>query len=373
MRGSLGVNASRRERLRWAALWSAAFTVLGLLEFTHYYLDVLVRGGAQTFRIKFIEEMTASYGAAVCFLPAIWVNRQSQRQHWRPRRCLAVHTAVLLVISVVHTSWNWATMSALFPLAGLGPYDYGRMPLRFAMEFPTDVLFYTLVAGLSYLFVRYRTSRDREVRLATVESELRQARLEALEGQLRPHFLFNTLNTISSVMYDDPNAADAMLSRLADLLRRMLHRNGGAEVPLADELETLELYLGIMRSRFADRLRVRVDVGVDLRDAVVPALLLQPLLENAIVHGDPGPGTAMLITVSARRAQECLELAIEDNGPGVSEAAAGHAARSGRGIGLGTTARRLAHLYGTGAGVRIESRTDGGARTFVWLPYRRTA
>jgi len=312
MRGSLGVNASRRERLRWAALWSAAFTVLGLLEFTHYYLDVLVRGGAQTFRIKFIEEMTASYGAAVCFLPAIWVNRQSQRQHWRPRRCLAVHTAVLLVISVVHTSWNWATRSALFPLAGLGPYDYGRMPLRFAMEFPTDVLFYTLVAGLSYL-------------------------------------------------------------RLADLLRRMLHRNGGAEVPLADELETLELYLGIMRSRFADRLRVRVDVGVDLRDAVVPALLLQPLLENAIVHGDPGPGTAMLITVSARRAQECLELAIEDNGPGVSEAAAGHAARSGRGIGLGTTARRLAHLYGTGAGVRIESRTDGGARTFVWLPYRRTA
>jgi two-component system LytT family sensor kinase len=351
-------------------LWVAAFTAVGLLQFSHYYLNVLAGGGSEPAAIKLVEEMTAAYGAAVCFLPAVWLARRARAARWPTSRTLRLHAAIVPVISAAHTSWNWATRSALFPLLGLGHYDYGRMPLRFAMELPTDVLFYTLIMGLLYLFAWYRETRDRELRLARLEAELGHVRLEALEGQLRPHFLFNVLNTVSAVMYDDVAAADAMLVRLADLLRRTLRRSAGAEVALAEELETLDLYLDIMRVRFAERLRVEVSVDDETRRALVPPLVLQPLVENAIIHGDPGPGLTARIAVQARREGGQLVLAVEDNGPGVASAP-GEAV--GRGIGLGTTARRLAQLYGEGAEVTLCNLADGGVRAAVSLPFREAS
>jgi two-component system, LytTR family, sensor kinase len=263
------------------------------------------------------------------------------------------------VFSVLHTSWNWATRSALFPLFDLGRYDYGRMPLRYAMEFPTDVVLYAFVMGLLYLFERFREAREREVQLG-------QARLEALEGRLRPHFLFNALNTVSAVMYEDVAAADTMLARLAELLRRTLRRPAGGAVPLAEELETLDLYLDIMRARFAERLQVDVRVDEAARGARVPPLVLQPLVENAIIHGDPGSGAAARIGVRARRENGSLLLEVEDNGPGLT-GPPGEAVE--RGIGLGTTARRLAQLYGARAGVSLENLPAGGVRAVVTLPF----
>jgi LytS/YehU family sensor histidine kinase len=272
---------------------------------------------------------------------------------------VAVHAAVLPVFSALHTSWNWATRSALFPLLGLGRYDYGRMPLRYAMELPIDVVLYAFVMGLLYLFERFREAREREVQLG-------QARLEALEGRLRPHFLFNALNTVSAVMYEDVAAADTMLARLAELLRRTLRQPAGASVPLAEELETLELYLEIMRARFADRLQVLVQVDDVARGARVPPLVLQPLVENAIIHGDPGPGAAARIGVRARRDDGRLLLEVEDNGPGLA-GLPGDAL--GRGVGLDTTARRLAQLYGARAGVALENLPAGGVRAVITLPF----
>jgi two-component system LytT family sensor kinase len=241
------------------------------------------------------------------------------------------------------------------------------MPLRYAMELPMDVVGFTLIMGLVYLFDRYSAARDRELRLALVETELTRVRLEALEGQLRPHFLFNVLNTISSVMYDDLAAADTMLARLADLLRRTLRRPAGGEVALAEELETLELYLGIMRARFGDRLCVEVSATADARRAAVPALVLQPLVENALRHGDPGPGVAARVAVRARRDNGRLVLEVEDNGPGI----AGTPEEAiGAGVGLANTSRRLKQLYGASQALRLENRRDGGAHVSVELPFR---
>jgi two-component system LytT family sensor kinase len=353
----------QRARLRFGVLWFGAFAALGLLMFAHFYLDVLARGGSEPAGVKLVEELTASLGAAVCLLPAVWLARRGWSAGWPPLRVVAAHAAMLPVFSVLHTSWNWATRSALFPLFDLGRYDYGRMPLRYAMEFPTDVVLYAFVMGLLYLFERFREAREREVQLG-------QARLEALEGRLRPHFLFNALNTVSAVMYEDVAAADTMLARLAELLRRTLRRPAGGAVPLAEELETLDLYLDIMRARFAERLQVNVRVDEAARGARVPPLVLQPLVENAIIHGDPGPGAAARIGVRARRENGRLLLEVEDNGPGLV-GSPGDAVE--RGIGLGTTARRLAQLYGARAGVSLENLPGGGVRAVITLPFEASA
>lgn len=357
----------KRSAWRFGLLWAGSFSVVGLLEFTYHYLDVLASGHHEPFSVPLIEEMTAAYGAAVLFLGAIALVRRARARGWSGWRLFAVYAAILPFFSIAHTTWNSLTRRLVFPLAGLGSYDYGRMPLRYAMEFPMDVLAFTLIMGLAYLFDRYRESRDRELRLAQVETELTRVRLEALEGQLRPHFLFNVLNTISSVMYEDVAAADTMLMRLADLLRRTLRRPSGGEIALAAELETLELYLAIMQARFGDRLSVAVTTEPSARRAAVPALVLQPLVENALRHGDPGPGMAARIAVRARRDDGRLVLEVEDNGPGID----GTPEQAiGKGVGLANTARRLEQLYGTAQSLRLENRQEGGARVSVELPFR---
>ena len=356
-----------RLQLRIGVLWATASVAVGLLMFGHYYLDVLARGHSEAAGIKLVEELTASIGAGICFILPVWVARRAETRGWSVARTVALLMALLPMFSFLHTTWNWASRAAIFPLVGLGTYDYGRMPLRYAMEFPTDVLFYTLVMSLVMVFLRYRAARDRELRLAHVQAELTRVRLEILEGQLRPHFLFNALNTISSVMYEDTALADSLLARLADLLRHSLRHPAGTEVLLSEELETLELYLGIMRARFPDRLSVRIDVAEELKTVRLPPLVLQPLVENAMRHGDPGPGARVEILVRARRENGSLLIEIDDNGPGLTVSPQDVLSR---GVGLGATARRLAALYGAAGGVKIESKTAGGARASLWVPYR---
>ncbi len=344
----------------------AAFTVIGLLEFGYHYLDVLAMGHSQDVWVKFVEEMTAAYGAAVCYLLTIPAVRRARVRGLRGWRLFLLQAGILPLFSLLHTTLNWATRSVVFPLVGLGAYDYGRMPMRYAMEFPMDVLSFMLIMGLVYLFDRYSESRDREVRVAQLETELTRVRLSALEGQLRPHFLFNVLNTISSVMYEDVAAADTMLARLAELLRRTLRRPEGTEISLAEEIETLELYLDIMRVRFAERLSVQVTVEDAVRGAAVPALVLQPLVENALRHGDPGPGAPARVAVRARREDGSLVLEVEDNGPGLIGTPA---EAVGKGVGLANTTRRLEQLYGDRQAVTFRNLAQGGLRVAVQLPY----
>lgn len=192
--------------------------------------------------------------------------------------------------------------------------------------------------------------------------------MQTLRLQLQPHFLFNAMNTISSLVYENPRAADEMIARLSDLLRMTMRDSGAQEVTLEQELKLLDLYLDIMRARFEERLMVRINCDADTRGALVPQLVLQPLVENCIRHAtDPETG-AVQITVLARRDGDALVLEVSDNGPGVTEQLA---TVNGSGIGLTNTAERLRQLYGGPHGLTLANGTGKGLTVTVKLPFHQ--
>lgn len=221
---------------------------------------------------------------------------------------------------MLHTTIMWLSRLALFPLAGLGPYDYGlmryRYPMEFALQLPNSVLIIAVLHG----WRGYQEGRQRELRASRLEAELERARLERLEAQLDPHFLFNTLNGISSLMYTDAARADRMLARLAELLRLNFARDGGSEVTLAQELAWLEAYLEIARLRFGERLTIRTAIAADALACRVPRLILQPLVENALEHGVEKRAGPAVVRIAAERHGDRLTLVVTDDGPGLQPA-----------------------------------------------------
>jgi len=232
------------------------------------------------------------------------------------------------------------------------------------MEFPAQLLAYLIVASLTVLY-------DRQQRATQLEKSLARAQLQNLRLQLQPHFLFNTLNTISSVMYEDVRVADKMIARLSDLLRMSLeptYSNGSTsqEVTLEREMEFLRLYVETMKARFEERLNVAVDAAEDTRGALVPPLLLQPLVENSIRHGADPRSSTVNVSVSARRENGTLCLEVRDHGPGLAGAQA-DALR--KGIGLSNTAERLERLYGGADRLDLRNARDGGLVVTLKVPF----
>jgi two-component system, LytTR family, sensor kinase len=229
-----------------------------------------------------------------------------------------------------------------------------------------EMMTYWTIVGLSHALLYYRESRDRALRASQLETRLVEAQLKTLQQQLHPHFLFNTLNSISVLMHRDTAAADRTLIRLSDLLRLTLERLGERSVTLEAELDFLRKYLDIERTRFADRLDIRFNVAEEALGAMVPTLLLQPLVENAIKHGvarKSGPGH---IVVSAKRDHDKLWIEIRDDGVGLS--ADGLTALH-KGIGVTTTRARLQHQFG--ADYRFEfHRLAQGVAVVVAVPWR---
>jgi signal transduction histidine kinase len=221
--------------------------------------------------------------------------------------------------------------------------------------FYADWLAYWAAVGVIHAIEYYRESREREL-------EATQLALENLRSQLQPHFLFNTLQSISTLIHRDPAAADRMLTDLSDLLRFSLRSTASQEVPLHDELDFLARYLEIMRVRFGDRLVIRVDVSPDLLNAMVPSLVLQPIVENAIRHGMADRPDVGHVTVSGRRSGDSLRLEVADDGPGLAPSPPGN------GIGLANTRERLARLYG-GRG-NLEMIAERGLTVRMTIPFR---
>jgi len=187
-----------------------------------------------------------------------------------------------------------------------------------------------------------------------------------LRMQLHPHFLFNTLNSIAALIHKDPDAADRMTARLSDLLRLTLENAGVQEVPLVKELEFLELYLEIERTRFADRLVVRTEITADTLDASIPYLILQPLVENAIRHGVASRSSPGCVIVSAVRESDMLVLQVKDDGPGIS------AGVSRNGLGLSSTRARLEKLYGNAHRFELSNVNGGGLSVKLTFPFQLT-
>ena len=221
------------------------------------------------------------------------------------------------------------------------------------MYWTFNLLVYAMVAGLYHAW-----------RAARLEMQLVQARLDALVGQLQPHFLFNTLHTISAFVLEDPKQANRMITRLSELLRQSFNRERGPLVTLEEELELLDHYVAIQEARFGDRLRVTFRVDPRAASAAVPTLLLQPLVENAIRHGVVPSGNVAEISIAAVREGERLHLEVRDNGPGLNGSS------GGGGLGLANTRARLQELYGPGHRFELTNApAPGGALAVIDIPY----
>lgn len=339
-------------RLGWPFL---LFTAIGLLFFSYHYLDDLARMQHGTLLRRFIEEMTGAYTALVLLPFVLWFAR---RFSW-PAQILGA-----LAFTAGHTTLMAASRALLFPPAGLGTYDYGIMLYRYPMEASQDVIFYAVMLGFIYFYDRTRAARQAELDAARLQTELARARLENLRLQLQPHFLFNTLNAISSVMYEDVRKADAMLVRLSDFLRAILTTSEAAEITLDEELQIERMYLDVMKARLENSLHLRVEADPDARLGKVPPLVLQPILENAIRHGLGGAGHELEIAVQAKLAGPQLEIRVRDNGNGLREESPqfGH--------GLTNVRSRLTHLHGDGATVHIAQLEPHGTELCLLLPFR---
>jgi LytS/YehU family sensor histidine kinase len=234
------------------------------------------------------------------------------------------------------------------------------------LNFDWEMMTYWAIAGLSHALLYYRESRERALRAAQLETKLIEAQMRTLQQQLQPHFLFNTLHAISALMHRDVDAADRTLIRLSDLLRMTLENLGEQQVTLKTELDFLTKYLEIEQTRFADRLTVQFDVQPEALDVLVPTLLVQPLVENAIKHGiarKKGPGH---INVTAHAAHDKLCIEVRDDGVGLSDTALNALQK---GIGVSTTRARLQHQYG--ADYRFEfHRLAQGLAVLVAVPWR---
>jgi hypothetical protein len=227
-----------------------------------------------------------------------------------------------------------------------------------APQYHWNFLIYSVLVGGMIAYDAESEARERTLRAAQLEARLAEARLGALKAQLRPHFLFNTLNAISAFMEKDPKTARRMTAHLGDLLRSSLESSERQEVPLSEELAIVEDYLAIQRIRFDGRLLVDRDVEPEALGAPVPSFLLQPLVENAIERGH-----ASRILLSAHRRNGSLEIRVSDDGVGLE------GKTNGNGLGLKNTAARLEALYGDRAHLELRTAASGGVDVVVTLPY----
>jgi len=282
-------------------------------------------------------------------------DRTSTRAQW-----LAAHIGTFLIVHVIDVS-VYSALTRVF-----APEPRPVLPMLFTLA-TFNTIAYGMIAVVTTVLDYQDAFRERSLRAARLEAQLALAQFQALRAQLHPHFLFNALNAISALIHKDATRADRMLARLSELLRLAIDTAATPEVRLIDEIEFVKRYLEIERMRFGDRLDVSVDLSVETYDAMVPNMLLQPLVENAVRHGvapHPGPGR---VEIKAARDGQRLGIVVRDSGAGIS-AKTPNEARSG--VGLRTTRERLEKLYGTAQELALVN-VPGGFETRVMLPFRR--
>lgn len=253
---------------------------------------------------------------------------------------------------------------------GWSPDRRGRRPSPsswFWLRARSHVPVYWVIVCAVYALTYYRRSQERERKALELSASLAQARLQALKMQLHPHFLFNALNAIATLLHKDPHAADDMIANLSNLLRLALDRSELQEVSLRKELEFLDCYLDIEQMRLGDRLRVEKKIEPAAMNAQVPVMILQPLAENAIRHGIEPMRNPGVVTIRAEREGMFLNLTVSNTGTGVFGAAP---AANRPGIGLANTRARLQELYGANAQLIMQPAADGGFSVSLQIPLR---
>jgi two-component system LytT family sensor kinase len=352
---------------RWRP-WLLGFgiwTLLGLLSASQTAM-FFMREGRPVSWAPLITDRLADWYTCAVFTPFFfWLVRAVPWERHRWWRTAGVLAGALIVCVPIKYSLYVALVQNLIP-------DYRNLVFDRVLfgSFISELMVFGAMLGVIYAVVLSRRAVEHAAQSARLEARLAEARLETLTAQLQPHFLFNTLHSISTLMHRDVEAADTMLARLGDLLRRTLSDRARPELPLEDELRLLDAYLDIARVRFEDRLTVDVDVAPDTCSALVPRFVLQPLVENALQHGIGSRQGTGRVTIRAARAGDRLSLTVTDDGT------AGQLGENGfprEGVGITNTRQRLRERYGADHGLRFGKNADGGLTVMMDIPFRAAA
>ena len=361
-----------RQRLGLVGVIWLGWTVAGLFYIVQDAVPRLYRGGAVPWKYVFLGWMAGMYVCAALTPAVLWLGNK-----WPIERRFTyagLHLPFSVVFSILATMIEVPVLLLLgvFP-AKSPPSVVGGIKLFLSWGIQGGVIRYWAVIVLQAVYrsqkqtkIRERETFELKVQASELAQQLATAQLSALKMQLQPHFLFNTLGAIVVLIQQRKTAqAEAMVEKLSDLLRLTLEDVEAQEVPLWRELEFLRLYLSIEQVRFEDRLKVRIVPAAALSDILVPHMVLQPIVENAVRHGLGQSEEAVTIEVAASSANGSLMLVVSDDGPGILSESHGHS-----GIGLTNTGNRLARLYGDKATLVVGPAATRGVRVTITLPIR---
>lgn len=356
------MNGSRPFFIR-VPIFLALWTLLALLlAFQEYEIHLLVYNRAELYKeaaawlIHFYL-----WAALLWFVWKVMPHFPLEGKTWK--RDLLFHVPFGLAVSVAEL----AIFVVLLKVLGVAPPDtvFQRLFLwNLSTDLPTNFFIYwTFVAifrGVDY----YERYRERELRASQLEGQLAKAHLQALKAQLDPHFFFNTMNSISSLMHRDIEKADAMIAGLSNLFRLNLQRGDTQEITLNEEMGFLEQYLELQQLRFGSRIKIEVRTDPELHDVCVPSMVLQPLVENAIIHGSTNGSESMLLEITAREHNGMCRITIYNSGSRLPE-------HFKPGLGISNTRARLQWLYGEKSSLELNNLQAGGVLAEVLLPVRK--
>lgn len=337
--------------LAWLVFW-------GLLAWVAVQ-DHLRSGGHEPWR-PVVHEFTSMLTATALLTLQWWQARRLDRWLAQPLQWFARLAVWLPLIGPLFVVSVFGLRALIFGLAGQ-PYEHDPWGEAMVYELPKLAVYFGLFAGVQFGARSYRAWHVERLRAERMGRLTQQARLTQLTQQLQPHFLFNALNTISALIHTDPDRADALLGRLATLLRAATEAAERPEQPLADELALVRGYADIMVERFGDRVRISWQVDARAANCRVPTLSLQVLLENVFKHVVEQRRAPTAIVVAAAAGRGTLTLSVQDDGGRLPAAPV-------FGVGLGNLRERLAGLHGNRAGLRLQAVEGGGTRAEVWLP-----
>jgi signal transduction histidine kinase len=345
----------------------AAWTLYGfVMAVTNYQRSVIYERPIPFYKL-FVNEMVYSYLWCVLTPLVLWlIERWPVDTSRRWLRAIGHMAAGVAIGAVVRGSWELL----------IGPWFRGKPQYAWrsilSLSFSSSeygILNYALIGMALYLWKYSRAYKEGLERTAQLESQLANARLQALKMQVHPHFLFNTLHAISGLVREDPDAAERMIARLGEFLRMTLERANTADVTLREELDFVKRYLEIEQVRFEDRLEVRYQVESQALNAKVPNLILQPLVENAIKHGISKISDAGVLEIDAARIDGHLRLRVSDTGPGIDPV---RQKPMRVGVGIQTTKERLARLFPGQHGLALVNHPGGGFAVTIHIPLRLT-
>ncbi len=316
-------------------------------------------------------QLSSSYVWFAMMPLILWLGRKFRFENGQWKQSVPIH----FFISVALAFGQQAIDALVLPKLGYPPNLKTTSYLEtykifLFINLHLSVSIYWAVIGISYAIGYYQKYRERELRASQLEARLAQTRLQVLKMQLHPHFLFNTLNAISELVYKDPEVAEQMITNLSDLLRLSLDNVGVQEVPLQQELEFLNKYLEIEQTRFHDRLQIEMYIDPSALDATVPNMILQPLVENAIKHGIAPRSRGGRIEIGAERQNGTLHLSVSDDGVGLKNKETGELKE---GVGLSNTRARLRHLYGAAHKFDLITSKENGLTLQLEIPFKRAS